>query len=101
MSWLYAARMAGSQWSASSPPATSHKALATSFVWAGCRFPLSVCVCMFGVIVFVRFSMSLLWGLLTLAVRYMLTLWYEISHNTEWEETAGGVENRERGGEGR
>lgn len=51
---------------------------------------------MFGVIVFARLCRTLLWGLPTLAVRYILTLWYGISHHTEWEdmETAGGEENR-------
>lgn len=83
------------------PPATSHQAFATSFIWAECLFPLSVCVCIFGAIVLAHSCKSLLRGLLTLAVRYILTLWYGISHNAEWEdmETAAGEESKTRGEE--
>lgn len=54
---------------------------------------------MFGVIVFACFCMSLLWGLLTLAVRYILTLWYGISHSMNWEVRERGEERM--GGKGR
>lgn len=80
MSWLHAARMAGSQWSACSLQlATSHQALANSLIRAGCRTPLSVCVWLFvGVC-----CMCLLCGLPTLAVRYILNpeLW---DYSEQW-----------------
>lgn len=96
------------------PPATSHGALANSLIWARCLFPLSVCLFVYVCLAWLCFCififcMSLLWALLTLAVRYILTLWYGISRKREWEdkETAGGEENtrridgEERGGEER
>ena len=97
MSWLRSARMAGSVRSASSPqPPATRPWLPPSYRQGAGFICLSVCVCMFGVIVFARLCRTLLWGLPTLAVRYILTLWYGISHHTEWEdmETAGGEENR-------
>lgn len=56
---------------------------------------------MLDVIVFACFCMSVLWGLLTLAVRYILTLWYGISHSMGWERHGKSrEERRERRGLG-